>query len=44
MNKKFYKLDIDETTKLMSEAQSFTTIPSIIVTILGGYVYDICGR
>jgi hypothetical protein len=44
MNEKFYNLDIKETTKLMNKSQSFTTIPSIIVTILGGYVFDICGR
>ena len=44
MNKNYYDLDIDQTTKLMNQSQSFTTIPTMIVTFIGGYIYDIFGR
>ena len=44
MHNKYFNLTKEDATYLQSESQSITTVPSVLVQILGGFVYDILGR
>ena len=44
MNKNYYNKSREDATSMQNEASKYTTIPSIIVTLAGGYIYDIFGR
>ena len=44
MNERYYELDLKDASALMNKAYRFTIGPSIVMTILGGFIFDIFGR
>jgi hypothetical protein len=44
MNHNYYNLTRQETTEVASLARKYTTIPSIVTSVIGGYIFDIYGR
>jgi hypothetical protein len=44
MDKNYYGRDRKEATFLQSRTSQLTNIPSMVMTIVGGFLYDIFGR
>ena len=43
-NEDYFNLNLNDTESVSGTASSLNTWPSIIVTFMGGYVYDLFGR
>lgn len=44
MNKNYYGLDRSKATELQSRTSEITNFPSMIMVLIGGFLYDIFGR